>query len=54
MVRRNTVWAAGIDVAFLLLYGALGAEALAWMNLANVAAYTAAWWLLRRGRNQPG
>ncbi|MFN9744970.1 MAG: GGDEF domain-containing protein [Betaproteobacteria bacterium] len=53
MLRRITVWAAGICVGFLLLYGALGARALALMNLASVALYTAAWWLLKTRRNQP-
>ena len=53
MLQRVTVWAAGIDVAFLLLYGALGAKALALLNLASVALYVAAWWLLRMKRNKP-
>lgn len=53
MLRRITVWAAGIDVAFLLLYGALGAQALALLNLASVTLYVAAWWLLRIRRNKP-
>lgn len=52
MLRRITVWAACIDVGFLLLYGALGAKALALMNLASVAVYTAAWWLLHLRRNR--
>jgi len=52
LMRRITVWAACIDVGFLVLYGALGAEALALMNLASVALYTTAWWLLLLRRNQ--
>jgi diguanylate cyclase (GGDEF)-like protein len=52
MLRRITVWAAGIDVAFLVLYGALGAKALAMLNLASLALYTTAWWLLKARRNQ--
>ena len=51
LLRRITVWAACVDVGFLLLYGALGATALAAMNLASVAIYTAAWWLLHLRRN---
>ncbi len=52
MLRRIAVWAACIDVGFLVLYSLLGAKALALMNLASVALYTTAWWLLRLRHNQ--
>ncbi|MCM0610804.1 MAG: hypothetical protein KA711_17710 [Ideonella sp. WA131b] len=37
MLHRIAVFAAAIDVGFLLLYSALGATALALLNLASVA-----------------
>ena len=37
MLRRIAMFAAAIDVGFLLLYSALGATALALLNLASVA-----------------
>lgn len=52
MIRRITVWAAAIDVAFLLLYSALGAKALALLNVASIALYAGAWMMLRLRRNQ--
>lgn len=52
MLRHIAVFAAAIDVGFLLLYSALGATALALLNLASVALYTAAWWLLHLRHNR--
>lgn len=51
MTRRVTVIAAGVDLAFLLLFLALGSPVLAWLNVLSVALYGAAYWLLRQRRN---
>jgi hypothetical protein len=42
MLRRIALAAAAIDLVFLLLYGLLGATALALLNLASIAMYAAA------------
>jgi diguanylate cyclase (GGDEF)-like protein len=54
MLRRIALAAAAIDIAFLLLYGLLGATALALLNLASIAMYAAAWWLLHLRKNVLG
>jgi diguanylate cyclase (GGDEF)-like protein len=52
LLKRVALFAAGVDIGFLLLYGALGAMALALVNLVSVAIYLVAWWLLVRRRNE--
>jgi len=54
MLRRIALAAAAIDLVFLLLYGLLGATALALLNLASIAMYAAAWWLLHLRKNVLG
>jgi diguanylate cyclase (GGDEF)-like protein len=52
LLKRVALLAAAVDVGFLLLYGVLGATALALMNLVSVAIYVVAWLLLVRRRNR--
>jgi len=51
LLRRIVVLAGCVDVAFFLLYWAIGSPWLQWMNVASVALYGTAYWLigLRRG-----
>lgn len=53
MVRRVTVLAASVDVAFLLFFLVVGSPLLAWLNLASIAIYATAYALLSRRRNLP-
>lgn len=53
MTRRVTQVAAGIDLAFLGLFLALGSPVLAWLNLGSIAMYAAAYWLLCKHINAP-
>lgn len=53
MVRRVTVLAACVDLAFLAFFLAVGSPLLAWLNLISVAMYAAAYGLLLRRRNRP-
>ncbi len=51
MSRRVTVMAAGVDLAFLLLFTVLGSPVLAWLNVLSIALYAAAYGLLMRRAN---
>ncbi len=51
MSRRVTVMAAGVDLAFLILFTVLGSPVLAWLNLLSIALYAAAYGLLIRRAN---
>ena len=51
MSRRVTVMAAGVDLAFLPLFLALGSPLLAWLNVLSIALYAAAYGLLLRRAN---
>ena len=51
MSRRVTVMAAGVDLAFLPLFLALGSPLLAWLNVLSMALYATAYWLLLRRAN---
>jgi len=53
MTRRVTVIAAGVGPALLLLFLALDAPLLAWLNLVGIAIYALAYWLLGRRINGP-
>ncbi len=53
MVRRVTLLAASVDVAFLLFFLVVGSPLLAWLNLASIAIYATAYVLLYRRRNFP-
>lgn len=53
MVRRVTLVAACVDLAFLFLFLALGSPILAWLNVASIGMYLAANGLLRARRNLP-
>ena len=53
MTRQVTVVSAGVDVALLLLFLAFGSPLLAWINLASIAMYGAAYWMLGRRWNTP-
>ncbi len=52
MTRRVTLLAAGVDFALLLLFLYFDAPLLAWVNLASIAIYGCAYWLLTRHRNK--
>lgn len=54
MTMRCCMLAAGVDVAFFFIFHYLGSPILAWINVASVAMYAAAWWLLKHRRNLPG
>lgn len=51
MVRRVTVLAATVDLAFLIFFLAVRSPILAWINLVSIAMYAAAWLLLTRRCN---
>jgi diguanylate cyclase len=51
MVRRVTLVAAGIDLAFLLIFWLLDSPILAWMNLISISMYLGAFWALKRRFN---
>jgi len=51
MLRRVAVLGATIDVLLFVVFHAFGMPALAWINVASVAMYAAAYWLLGRRRN---
>ncbi|WP_343594262.1 GGDEF domain-containing protein [Paracidovorax wautersii] len=51
MSRRVTVMAAGVDLAFLVLFTVLGSPVLAWLNVISIALYAAAYGLLMRRAN---
>ena len=52
MAKRVTQIAGSVDVAFFFLFHALGSPILAWVNIASVAIYVAAYYPLKRRRNQ--
>lgn len=54
MTMRCCMLAAGVDVAFFFIFHYLGSPILAWINVASVAMYAAAWWLLKHRRNLQG
>ncbi len=51
MTRRVMLVAAGVDLAFLVIFLLLDSPVLAWMNLASISMYLAAYWLLTRRIN---
>ena len=53
MTRRVTMVAAGVDAAFLVLFLLLDSPVLAWLNVASIALYGTAYWLLSRRMNLP-
>ena len=53
MTRRVTMVAAGVDAAFLVLFLALDSPVLAWLNVASIAMYATAYWLLTKRVNVP-
>lgn len=53
MVKRVTVLAACVDLAFLVFFLVVGSPLLGWLNVASIAMYGAAYWLLSRRRNLP-
>lgn len=53
MVRRVTVVAGLVDLAFLALFLLLDSPLLAWINLLSLLIYALAWWLLGRRINSP-
>jgi diguanylate cyclase (GGDEF)-like protein len=53
MVRRVTVLAALVDLAFWVFFQAIGSPVLAWLNLVSVAMYAAAYGLLLKRKNLP-
>lgn len=53
MTRRVTMVAAGVDAAFLVLFLLLDSPVLAWLNVASIAMYGTAYWLLSRRLNLP-
>lgn len=53
MLRRVAVFAACVDVIYLLAFFALGLPAMALANLVSAGVYGAAWWLLGQRRNLP-
>lgn len=53
MTRRVTVLAASVDAAFLVFFLVEGSPLLAWLNVASIVMYAAAYALLRRRRNFP-
>lgn len=53
MVRRVTLLAACVDLAFLVFFLAIDSPLLAWLNLVSIAMYASAYGLLRRRRNLP-
>jgi diguanylate cyclase (GGDEF)-like protein len=53
MTRRVTLVAAGVDLAFIGLFLLLDSPFLAWLNIASIAIYAAAYWMLTRHINMP-
>ncbi len=53
MSRRVTVVAAGVDVVLLVLFLFFGSPLLAWVNVASIALYGGAYWLLLKRINTP-
>ena len=53
MVRRVTLLAASVDLAFLGFFLVVGSPLLAWLNLGSIAMYAAAYLLLTRRHNFP-
>jgi len=53
MVRRVTLGAATVDLGMLFLFLALGSPVLAWINVASIALYGIAYWLITRRINTP-
>lgn len=53
MVRRVTLLAACVDLAFLLFFLAIDSPLLAWPNVISIAMYVAAYSLLRQRHNVP-
>ncbi|MBL8525764.1 MAG: GGDEF domain-containing protein, partial [Betaproteobacteria bacterium] len=53
MTRRVTLVAAGVDLALLGLFLLLDSPFLAWLNVASVAIYGLAYWLLLKRINTP-
>jgi len=53
MSRRVTVVAAGVDAAFLVLFLFFDSPLLAWVNVASIAMYGGAYWLLLKRINMP-
>jgi len=51
MARRVTLVAAGVDLAFLLIFLFLDSSILAWMNLVSISMYLGAFWLLTKRIN---
>jgi diguanylate cyclase len=53
MTRRVTLVAAGVDLAFIGLFLLLDSPFLAWLNIASIAVYAVAYWMLTRHINMP-
>lgn len=53
MVRRVTILAACVDLAFLVFFLAVGSPWLAWPNVISITMYGAAYGFLRRRQNLP-
>ena len=53
MARRVTLVAAGVDLAFLVLFFLLDSPILAWLNLVSISIYAGAYWLLSKRINKP-
>lgn len=53
LARRCCQLAAAVDVAFFFLFHLLGSPILAWINVASVALYLLAYWLLGQRHNRP-
>jgi diguanylate cyclase (GGDEF)-like protein len=51
MSRRVALMAAGVDMAFLLIFWLLDSPVLAWMNLVSIAMYLGAFWALKKRFN---
>ncbi|WP_298450045.1 GGDEF domain-containing protein [uncultured Marinobacter sp.] len=52
VVRRVCQLAATIDISFFFLFLFLGSPVLAWINVASVAMYTAAYYAIKRRQNR--
>lgn len=53
MLRRVAVIAASADAVLLAVFLWLGLPSLAWINLASIGMYGAAYWLIGQRRNRP-
>jgi diguanylate cyclase (GGDEF)-like protein len=51
MTRRVTLVAAGVDLAFFVLFLLFHSPLLAWLNVLSLAMYGGAYWLLSRRKN---